>query len=149
MEKEVYKKLSFDDRKIIERMVSIGHSVTDIAKVLNKSNVTIYYELKRCKDLDKYNANYAHQDALNRKKNLGSKAKLELDEVLAQYISKMILEESLSPVEIINRLQSENYPNFPTSKNTIYAAIDSGLIPSVTRETLLLKRKKLICFLTA
>ena len=67
---------------------------------------------------------------------------LELDKELAQYISKLILEDSLSPVDILKRLRKENHPNAPLSKTTIYAAIDNGLIPSVTRDTLLLKRKK-------
>jgi len=98
--------------------------------------------LERCKGLERYNADYAQQHYLKRNEKNGRIPKLKLDEFLAQYISKLILEESLSPLEIIYRLRSENYPNFPSSKATIYAAIDSGLIPSVTRETLLSKRKK-------
>ncbi len=142
MKKQGYKRLSFDDRKVIEIMLKKGHSVSEIAKALNKSHPAIYHELKRCKGLERYNADFAQQDYLKCNKDNGREAKLELDNELAKYISKMILEESLSPVEIINRLRSENYPNFPSSKTTIYAAIDNGLIPSVTRKTLLSKRKK-------
>ena len=123
-------------------MLKSGYPVSDIAIALNKSHQAIYQELKRCKGLEQYNADYAHQHYLKRNEGNGRAAKLELNEELAKYISKMILEESLSPVEIINRLRSENYPDFPSSKTTIYAAIDNGLIPSVTRKTLLSKRKK-------
>ena len=51
-------------------------------------------------------------------------------------------ENNLSPAQIIHQLRIENYTEYPLSVNTIYAAIDKGLIPDVTRETLLLKRKK-------
>ena len=146
MKSQGYKRLSFEERKVIEKMLKCGHSVSNIAKVLDKSHQAIYHELKRCKGLEQYNADYAQQDHLKRNEGNGRKAILELDESLAQYIYKLIVEESLSPVEIISRLHSENYPDSPSSKTTIYAAIDNGLIPFVTRETLLLKRKKIHMF---
>ena len=66
---------------------------------------------------------------------------LQIDKELAQYISKLILEDSLSPVDILKRLREENYPGIPLSKNTIYNAIYNGLIPFVSRNTLLQKHK--------
>jgi IS30 family transposase len=142
MPKQGCKRLSYEERKRIESMLNNGYSVTFIANALNKTYQTIYFELKRCKSCSNYSAGYAQQDYIRRNEGNGRKPLLEIDENLAQYISKLILEESLSPVEIINRLRSENYSIFPSSKTTIYAAIDGGLIPSVTRQTLLLKRKK-------
>ena len=134
--------LSYDNRLLLKQMLDNEYSVKKIAEELGVHIATIYREIKRFENPSQYNpeiAQYVYSKDLETK---GRKQKLELDQELAQYISQLILEESLSPVEIINRLRSENYPNFSLSKNTIYAAIDRGLIPSVTRETLLLKRKK-------
>ena len=122
-------------------MIDNGCSVKDIAEKLGVHQATIYREKKRFEAPCKYDPKLAHNTYLKELKNKGRASKLELDKALAKYISKLILEESLSPEKIIKRLKDENYQNVP-SKSTIYAAIDSGLIPSVTRETLLLKRKK-------
>ena len=133
--------LSYDNRLLLKQMLDNEFSVKKIAEKLGVHIATIYREIKRFENPSQYNPEVA-QYAYSKDHSKGRKPKLELDQELARYISQLILEESLSPVEIINRLRSENYPNFSLSKNTIYAAIDRGLIPSVTRETLLLKRKK-------
>ena len=142
MPKKGYRRLTYEERKLIETLLNQGYSVVAIAELLNRTHQSIYHELKRCKSYCNYSADYAQQDYIKRNEGNGRKPLLEIYENLAQYISNLILKEALSPVEIIARLRSENYLNFPSSKTTIYAAIDSGLIPSVTRETLLLKRKK-------
>lgn len=141
MAKKGYKRLSYEERKSIETLLNEGYSVVSIAESLNKTHQSIYHELKRCKSCSNYSADYAQQDYIRRNEGKGKKSLLEMDESLAQYISSLILEEALSPAEIVERLRFENYPNFPSSKTTIYAAIDNGLIPDVTRQTLLLKRK--------
>ncbi len=123
-------------------MLSDGYPATFIANALNKTHQAIYHELKRCKYCSGYNADYAQQDYITRNQGNGRTPLLEIDKALAQRISKLILEDSLSPANIVKRLREENYTNIPLSRNTIYAAIDKGLIPHVTRETLLLKRKK-------
>ena len=48
----------------------------------------------------------------------------------------LILEEKLSPAKIIDRLQEEKWSTAPKARATIYSAIDGGLIPGVTRESL-------------
>ena len=142
MSKLGYKQLSYEERKTIERLLNEGYSVIAIAQTLSKTHQTIYREIKRCGSSSAYNAKYAQQNYVKRNTGKSKKPLLELDKELAQYISKLILEDSLSPVDILKRLRKENHPNVPLSKTTIYAAIDNGLIPSVTRDTLLLKRKK-------
>ena len=137
-----YHHLSYDDRLLLKQMLDNEYSLKEIAEKLGVHISTIYREIKRFEKPSQYNpeiAQYVYSKELEAK---GRKPKLQLDPNLAKYISQLILQESLSPVEIIDRLRLENYPNFPSSKTTIYAAIDSGLIPSVTRETLLLKRKR-------
>lgn len=138
---KVFHHLSYDNRLLLKKMLDSGQPVKDIAKILSVSVSTIYRELKRSEKTHQYNPMSAQQVYLKKTKNKGSQPKLELDKSLAQYISKLIIEESLSPTKIIERLKREDYRNIP-SKNTIYTAIDKGLIPSVSRETLLLKRKK-------
>lgn len=135
-----HKHISYEERIIIEKMLDNGHSIDDIAKFLKKSKPTIYNELKRCKSNYKYNADCAQEDCDKNKKNKGKKAILEFDEKLAKYISSLIINEGLSPVEIIKKLQKEGYHDIPC-RNTIYSAIYAGLIPSVNRDTLLEKRK--------
>lgn len=58
---------------------------------------------------------------------------------MAEYISGLILEEHLSPEKIVDLLAEDDrgFPDVPQSPNTIYNAIDKGLIPNVTRESLL------------
>ena len=142
MPKQGYKRLSYEDRKQIEQMLSDGLPVSFIANTLNKTHQAIYHELKRCKSCSDYNADYAQQDYVTRNEGNGRTPLLEIDKALAQRISKLIQEDSLSPSDIVIRLREENCTHIPLSRNTIYAAIDKGLIPNVTRETLLLKRKK-------
>ena len=47
MEKRKYKRLHYEDRKIIEEMCKQGKSVNDIATVIGTHRDTIYKELKR------------------------------------------------------------------------------------------------------
>ena len=137
-----YHHLSYDNRLLLKQMLDNKCSVKEIAEKLGVHTATVYREIKRFENASQYNPEIAQYVYSKELKTKGRKPKLELDKALAQYISQLILEESLSPVEIINRLRAEKYQNFPLSKTTLYAAIDRGLIPSVTRETLLLKRKR-------
>ena len=136
-----YSHLTYESRMLIKQMIESGSCKKDIAIKLGVSLSTVYRELGRSNDSEGYDPEIVQQSYEKMLKSKGRKSKLELDKALAQYISQLILEESLSPAEIIDRLRAEKYQNFPLSKTTLYAAIDRGLIPSVTRETLLLKRK--------
>lgn len=52
-----YKRLLFDDRKKIEKMVSEGKDTKEIAERIGVHTATIYNELRRC--AGKYNAEQA------------------------------------------------------------------------------------------
>lgn len=55
-----YKRLSMEDRKVIQDMGKSGSKVLDIAKVLGVHRDTIYKELGRCgTDLASYDADTA------------------------------------------------------------------------------------------
>ena len=134
--------LSYENRKLIKQMLESGYSKKDIATNIGISLATVYRELKRSGDSKKYDPEIVQQSYEKMIKSKGRKNKLELNPELAEYISKLVLEKNLSPSQIIDRLRIEKYTECHLSRNTIYAAIDKGLIPNVTRETLLLKRKK-------
>ena len=137
-----YNHLTYESRMMIKQMLESGNSKKNIAVKLGVSLATVYRELKRSNGSQKYDPEIVQQSYDKMMKDKGQKSKLELNLELAEYISKLVLEENLSPAQIIDRLRVENYPERPLSVNTIYAAIDKGLIPYVTRETLMLKHKK-------
>lgn len=137
-----YKRLTYDDRVQIEHLLKQGVKPYAIAQILGFMHSSIYREIKLGNMNGSYSAEFSQKRYLELKSGLGRKNILVVDGKLAQYISEMILDEFLSPQEIIKRLKTEGYVGAPTSVRTIYTAIDDGLIPNVTRDTLLLKRKK-------
>lgn len=137
-----YSHLTYESRMLIKQMIESGSCKKDIAIKLGVSLATVYRELGRSNDSEGYDPEIVQQSYEKMIKGKGRKSKLELNPELAEYISKLVLEKNLSPSQIIDRLRIENYTECHLSRNTIYAAIDKGLIPNVTRETLLLKRKK-------
>ena len=137
-----YSHLTYESRMLIKQMIESGSCKKDIAIKLGVSLATVYRELGRCNDSEGYDPEIVQQSYEKMIKSKGRKSKLEFNPELAEYISKLVLEKNLSLSQIIDRLRIENYTECHLSRNTIYAAIDKGLIPNVTRETLLLKRKK-------
>ena len=136
MANKKYKRLTYENRQVIEKMRNSGISVTDIAKFLNFHPSAIYYELKQGKTEGKYCADYAQERASKQQKEKSQKSILELNPDLSKRISALIIEENLRPKAIIERLRDEGYSHCPNSHIAIYKAIDKGLIPDVTRETL-------------
>lgn len=135
-----FSQMNLEQRIKLKKMLDSGYSVIDISKVLGFCCATIYNEINRSGSKADYNPYYAQQRFEEAAKNKGSKRKL-FDTNLAEYISELILEQHLSPEKVILQLvqNKDKYPNAPASANTIYSAIDAGLIPGVTRESLLSK----------
>ena len=136
------KRISYEERKSIELFIKRGYTVLHIADELQRPFQTIYRELKRGQINGTYCADYAQFSYAKRNDNVGRTCILKLNPQLANYIAKLILEKHLSPAEIIKQLRVEKIPEAPTSKNTIYSAINNNLIPGVTRDTLLAKRRQ-------
>lgn len=132
---ETYKRLTLKDRLTIYELLKQNNSAKKIANQLGFAHQTIYYELKKgCKN-GEYDPYYANETTKKLQKSKGAKNLIEGK--LAQIISKLILNEKLSPEKIIIRLQEMQLEKeIPLSKTTIYSAIDKGLIPNVTREDL-------------
>lgn len=132
------KHMNLEQRIKIKEMLDSGCKVVDIANTLEYHYGTIYKELERCDSKEKYNPYYAQRQYERNSKKKGRSGIL-CDMELAKYISDLILIEHLSPERIVAFLAQDDkgFSGVPQSANTIYSAIDKGLIPGVTRETLL------------
>lgn len=132
-----YRRLTYEQRFQIKKMLDNGYKPLHIANVLGFHNTAIYREIALGSVNGQYNPAFAQRQSETRAANKGAPTLLSLNPELALYISGAILEEHLSPKKIVERLQKEaKYDRFPKSVRTIYSAIDKGMIPGVTRDTL-------------
>lgn len=132
-----YKHLDLQQRIQIKEMLGERCSIAKIAKTLGYHQATIYRELERNTTNGIYNP-YQAQSLYDKKlKEKGPAEKLSNPE-LAKYISDLILVKHLSLEKIVFLLAEDNhgFSDVPQSTTTIYSAIDKGMIPGVTRETL-------------
>ncbi len=150
-------RLTHKDRKHIRALLDANYSLPDIAVQVKCNTQTIYDEVKRgggtkagrWQEYDPEKAqSYAAEHRKASGKNLPAKDPIFNDAALAQYISELILEKGLNVQQVIRYLEESPPPQFtrlPKSRNTIFAAIDAGLIPGVTRETLQTKTVQIYC----
>lgn len=132
-----YKHLTPEQRLKIKELLDAGCKKTEIARALNVHNATIYREIERGNENGIYNPNYSEERYRQQLFRKGAQPLLSINPELAEYIAKLILEEKLSPAQIICKLsEKKGFDVVPKSRNTIYSAIDAGLIPGVTRENL-------------
>ena len=130
-----FQHFSLEKRQQLSLCLEKGFKKSDIAKLLGVSDSSIYREIRRGTINGKYSAQFA-QDKYN--EILMSKGKtsfFDKTNEIAIMVSNWILNENLSPKSIIIRLRELGY-DFPNSVNTIYSAIDKGLIPNVSRKDL-------------
>lgn len=130
--------LTLEDRMRIKEMLDAGASRSQIANELCKSVRTIFYEIKRGTINGSYDPKHAEEDRLTKLEKKGRpKAILDDNPVLAQVVSDCILAKKLSPKSIVDLLNEDpRFRGVIKSPNTIYKAIDDGLVPGVTRENL-------------
>lgn len=133
-----FKHLNFEQRLIIKDMLDAGKSVANISKAIGVCYQTIYYEIQRNSYEKSYDPHYAQQQYEKNSKNKG-RTDILSDKDLAKYISDLILIQHLSPERIVEKLAEDDrgFSDVPKSPHTIYSAIDKGLLPNVTRESLL------------
>lgn len=131
------KHLTLEERREIKTLLDQGVKVYRIAEKMNRAPKTIYLELKRGSVNGGYDPFYSqsrYQDELERK---GPDPKIRQNPRLAQYIANKILDEGLSPEQIVACLRDKHSEKLETvTIRTIYTAIDQGLIPNVTRDDL-------------
>lgn len=136
-------RLTYENRKRIKYLLDAGFSVPEIAREIGVHHDTIYQELKRCGSAAQYDPDAAEAQAAQgrkRQNNLPAEGTIFSEDAdLARLVSALILDDGMNVQQVIRWLQQERPERFkrlPKSRNTIFAAIDSGLIPGVTRDTL-------------
>ena len=112
-------------------MLDKGTKKVDIARALGIHNATIYREIDRGSINGIYDPGHAEEQYRGHLSEKGRPAICSISPELAQHIAMLILEEKLSPANIIDRLQEEKWSTAPKARATIYSAIDGGLIPGV------------------
>lgn len=130
-----YAQLSHYQKLYMKEMLEKGFDKITIAEKLHVSKGTVYNELKRGTVNGVYNPDYSE----NRRQSFVRRGSaISKDETLARYISYLILEKHMSPQAITKHLKEDNhgFEKYPSSPQTIYTAIEEGLIPNVTKETL-------------
>lgn len=129
------KHLSTEKRYLLKQYLERGIQKQEIALLLGVSLSTVYRELKKGSCEGIYQPKFAQERYTRELKKKGKEMLLSKDKELAELISRFILDEKLSPKQIIERLKKMGYKE-PRSIRTIYVAIDHNLIPNVTRQNL-------------
>ena len=109
-------------------MLDKGTKKEDIARALGIHNATIYREIDRGSISGIYDPGHAEEQYRGHLSEKGRPAICSISPELAQHIAMLILEEKLSPANIIDRLQEEKWSTAPKARATIYSAIDGGMM---------------------
>lgn len=132
-----YNHLTTEQRMKIKELLDNGFKKAEIARALNVHNATVYREIERGSENGVYNPDYSEERYRQQLFRKGTQPLLSMNPDLAEYIAKLVLADKLSPAQIIYKLnKKKEFGTIPKSRNTIYSAIDNGLIPGVTRENL-------------
>lgn len=117
-----YKHIRIEERDRIAEMKSLGYKVTEIAKALGRSKSTLSRELRRnaTPAYKVYLPHRAHERAVTRKQEAGSRPRLKSEQVVSYVRSK--LEEGLSPELIAGRIGLE-HSKLSISHEAIYQYI--------------------------
>lgn len=127
-----YKHLSTFERGRIEELSKLGFSIREIGRKINRSPSTISEELRR---LEKYDAEEAHQNYLEKRRN--SKTEGKANEELIEKIEKH-LDLTWSPEQIANTIAKDE-----VSFKTIYIWLYTGKIKRKPKDVLRHKGKSL------
>src|SRR3989337_2664664 len=102
-----YRHISLEERDRIAEMKALGHMATEIAEMLGRSKSTLSRELRRNSTpaYKVYLSHRAHERAVTRKQEAGSRPRLKSDQVVSYVRNK--LEQGLSPELIAGRIELE------------------------------------------
>lgn len=114
--------MSLEERDRVAEMKSFGHTVTEIAEALGRSKSTLSRELRRnaTPAYKVYLSHRAHERAVTRKQEAGSRPRLKNEQVVT-YVRKK-LEQGLSPELIAGRIGLE-HSRLSISHEAIYQYI--------------------------
>ena len=126
-----FKHLSFGDRLKIEVLVKAGHSVKEIAQIIEVHISTIYRELKRGVFVglnpdytteERYSPDIADEKYRDHLKAKGTSLKIGNDITLANYIEKKIIKDDYSLAAVLGKIRRDKIP-FTTSTcvTTLYS----------------------------
>ena len=117
-----YRHISLEERDRITEMKALGHTVTEIAEALGRSKSTLSRELRRnaTPAYKVYLSHRAHERAITRKQEAGSRPRLKNEQVVSYVRSK--LKQGLSPELIAGRIRLE-YSGLGISHEAIYQYI--------------------------
>ena len=143
-----FRHITFEDRIKIKQYLDAGMSFSKIGTSLGFCTTTISLEVKRGSPTGRprdYDPAFSNERAKMTREGMGRVPILESNQAVAERIAKMILVDKLTVPEVTKRLAAGdcNNPKCPISINTIYRAIDEGLIPGVSRETLIPSKSKM------
>ncbi len=123
------------ERILIEEYIIAGKSLGYIAQQLKRSKSTVHYEVAR---VSPYNALQAQLDYDTKRKNCGSKRKVNLDDITHILVH---LKKGWSPEAIVGRYEKKAGKPFPISVSSIYRYAAAGLF-KLSQKLLIRKGKK-------
>lgn len=129
---------TYEQRRKLKSLLDDKTPVSAIAKELGFHRSAIYREIERGTSNGTYDPEASETRYQEHLSHSGKEAIISANPELAQAISDYILKDHLSPQKIIIALKerADEFPELPETHNTIYNAIDNGLVPNVTRENL-------------
>lgn len=147
-----FRQLRFSDRLKIEQMIKAGCTVTEMARRLNVTRMTIYNEKKRgqytylsseWETETRYSPDIAQEQYESNLTKRGTALKIGNDIEFANYIEAKICDEGYSPEAVIGELKVKGNP-FKTMvcHHTIYNYIDKGVFLRLTNKDLPIKGKR-------
>ena len=136
-----YTHFTAEERELSMILIEKGFSLRAVARKLNRAPSSLCRELKRNSNKNgTYSANAAEKRYLQRRKKCRRIPILASNSLLKEYVM-FSLEAGWTPDEISGRAKIEKH-NFSISYNTIYRAIDNGVIPKRYRMCLRFKHIK-------
>lgn len=143
---------TLNERLKIEAWQKANVPPSEMAKMLNKDQSSVYRELKRGKykrqnsDLtfsNAYSPDIAEEKYRKNLKAKGAPLKIGSDIEYAEYIESKILNERYSPKAVLGEIKQKNLQfNTTVSPTTLYRYIDEGLFLHLTNKDLPVKRNK-------
>lgn len=140
-----YRRMTRDDRLVLEKMYNAGHPVKAIAAALGFAPKSIYREIKvglythlnhdytTCR---KYSAERGQNAMIFNRTTKGARLKIEHDRDFIRTVEHLIVERKLSPDAALATIRREGIPVTHVCKSTLYSYIDKGLFLRVTNKDL-------------
>lgn len=144
-----YRRMTFTDRLMIEKMFNAGCSYRTMSKRLGFAVSSLHYEIKRglhdaldwktYRTVKRYSATIADDDASFQATSKGGILKLGKRFDYAKEVAQRI-KDGQSPDVIVGLLRKEH--RWTVSTVTLYRYIDQGYIPGITNKNLIDKPKR-------